>query len=88
MKKFYLEQIKKYCREAFLKTRDEMCITQEEMAHLLMMSTRAYVSLESGKSCCSLCTFIRFLKCCPIDSDSFICGLLEIISDDSSLNAA
>ena len=88
MKKLYLERIKKYCRETLLKTRDEMNITQEEMAHLLRMSTRAYVSLESGKSCCSLCTLIIFLKHCHIDSVSFVHGLLEMISDDSSQNAA
>lgn len=73
--------VKEYCRKEFLNTREKMNISQEEMAHNLFMSTRAYVSLEGGKSCCSLITLIFFLQRCPVDPADFILGIINSIND-------
>ncbi|MGI6028070.1 MAG: hypothetical protein ACOX81_09510 [Candidatus Heteroscillospira sp.] len=51
------------------------------MAYRLLMSSRAYASLESGKSCCSLITVLLYLSRCCLDKQAFIEGLLDIFSD-------
>lgn len=78
MKKQLLRSIKAYLRTALLQSRTALGISQEEMARHLLMSSRAYASLESGKSCCSLITVLLFLTCCYTDRQAFIDGLLKI----------
>ena len=47
-------------------------MTQELMASILEMSTRAYADLESGKSCCSAETLVLYLhRLCP-DAGAFL----------------
>lgn len=66
MKKLFLKEIKAYLRTSILRTRAALGITQEEMAHRLLLSTRAYAKLEAGGACCSLATTLIFLsRCCP-----------------------
>ena len=77
MKNFYKEQFKKRFRQEILKTRSALGYTQEKMAHILLLSTRAYVALESGKSCCSPITFFIFLHHCCLDRKAFMEGILS-----------
>jgi len=66
MRKKLSDILKRFLREQLLQARDQLHYTQEEMAHLLLMSTRSYASLESGESCCGIITFLLFLmRCCP-----------------------
>ena len=66
MRKCLYNTLKHCIRSELLKTRSILNLTQEEMARWLIMSTRAYASLEGGKSCCGLFTFLLFLyHCCP-----------------------
>ncbi len=81
MKNFYKEQFKKRFRQEILKTRSALGYTQETMAHILLLSTRAYVALESGKSCCSPVTFFIFLHRCCLDQKAFIEGILSDYDD-------
>ncbi|RHV86699.1 XRE family transcriptional regulator [Lachnospiraceae bacterium OF09-33XD] len=46
------------CIEAF---RHKEGLTQESMAEKLFISTRSYIDLEHGKSCCSSLTLMFFL---------------------------
>lgn len=79
MKKLFLKEIKAYLRTSILRTRAALGITQEEMAHRLLLSTRAYAKLEAGGACCSLTTALIFLsRCCP-DRKSFLDGLLDLL---------
>ena len=72
----------KHCiRCRILTTRQTMNISQDSMAGILDMSTRAYTKLESGENCCSLVTFILFLRfCCP-DINAFMAELFELIDE-------
>ncbi|MCC8356512.1 MAG: hypothetical protein LJU34_01445 [Oscillospiraceae bacterium] len=78
------EAVKDYIRGELLITRSLLNICQEEMAHRLLMSTRAYVSLEGGKSCCSLITMLLFLSRCCVDQQAFLEGLLAIMDSAES----
>lgn len=84
MKTQIYEAVKYYIRGELLITRNRLNICQEEMAHRLLMSTRAYVSLEGGKSCCSLITMLLFLSRCCADQQAFLEGLLAILDYDES----
>lgn len=79
MRKKLYNDLKVYFRGELLRCRAALNITQEEMAHRLLLSTRAYSDLESGKSCCSLLTAVLFLsRCCP-DRTAFLDGLFNIL---------
>ena len=84
MKKNFYKAMKAYLRKELLLCRAALKISQEEMAHRLLISVRAYASLEAGKSCCSLITVALFLRrCCP-DRCAFIDGLLAIFEPAES----
>ncbi|MGI6201135.1 MAG: hypothetical protein ACOYJA_10225 [Christensenellales bacterium] len=79
MRKRLHAALKAYFRAELLKARTSLDLAQEEMAHLLDVSVRAYVALEGGKSCCGLITFLLFLhRGCP-DPLSFLMGLFNMI---------
>ena len=68
--------LRDYFRGELLKTHHNTeGMTQELMASILEMSTRAYADLESGKSCCSAETLVLYLhRLCP-DAGAFFAGL-------------
>ena len=72
MRKHIQDRLKEIFRIALIQTRDEVKLSQEEMAHRLMMATRSYIDLENGISCCSAVTFVLYLLyVCP-DSMAFL----------------
>ena len=77
-KKLY-NDLKACLRGELLRCRAALNIPQEEMAHRLLMSTRAYSALESGKSCCSLITAFLFFSRCCLDQAAFLDGILRIL---------
>lgn len=86
MRTLFHQKMKHYIRCRMLTTRRDMDISQENMAAILGMTTRAYSKLESGENCCNLVTFILFLRfCCP-DKNAFIAELFELI--DEVINSA
>lgn len=87
MKQKLLKSIKDYLRTAMLQGRADMGISQEEMAHRLLMSSRAYANLENGRSCCSLITMLLFLTRCCADRRAVIEGLLLILDADELENS-
>lgn len=64
-----------------LSTRSDLDITQSEIAERLHISTRAYTRLESGHTCLSTETLIRFLYNCCRDKDSFLDDLYASLAD-------
>lgn len=80
MKQQFRKHLKAYLRAEFLKNRADLNITQEEMAHRLLMSSRAYANIESGKSCRSLITALLFLSRCCLDRQDFLDGLSNIFA--------
>ena len=86
MRTLFRQKMKHYIRCRMLTTRQTMDVSQDDMASVLGMTTRAYTKLESGENCCSLVTFILFLRfCCP-DINAFIAELFALI--DETVNSA
>lgn len=75
MRKRFQTIVQTAFRSELLKTRHELSFTQEEMAHLLFMSTRSYASIEAGCSCCGLITFLIFLTHYCFDPIDFLIRL-------------
>ena len=81
MRTLFHQKMKHYIRCRILTARQTMDISQDNMSSILGMSTRAYTKLESGKNCCSLVTFILFLRfCCP-DRNAFMAELFDLIDE-------
>ena len=62
MRKRYEKVLKNFFHHELLCCREQLGLSQEEMAHTLSISTRSYFDLEHGKSFCSLFTFLLFLR--------------------------
>lgn len=61
MRKQYAKIFKVFFHEKLFRRREDMGITQEEMAHRLAMASRTYVDLDHGKTGCSALTLALFL---------------------------
>lgn len=72
---------KHFIRCQLLSTRSALDITQSEMAERLHISTRAYTKLESGHTCLSTETLIRFLYNCCLDKNVFLDDLYAILDE-------
>lgn len=72
MRKQYEEVLKSFFHEKLFYRREELGISQEEMAHRLAMGSRSYVDLDHGKSSCSGLTLARFLIYVCKDPLSFL----------------
>lgn len=72
MRKSYQKVLRDAFRDHLINTRDTLHLTQAQMAEMLCMDERSYISLEHGKSCCGALTLSMFLLfCCP-DSAKFL----------------
>lgn len=72
MRNLYNKQLKTICHEHIISTKVENELTQAQMAEYLVMDIRSYADIDSGKSSCSLLTFVLYLiYLCP-DVDELI----------------
>lgn len=72
MRNLYNKQLKTICHEHIISTKVENELTQAQMAEHLVMDIRSYADIDSGKSSCSLLTFVLYLiYLCP-DIDELI----------------
>lgn len=72
MRNLYNKQLKTICHEHIISTKVENELTQAQMAEYLVMDIRSYADIDSGKSSCSLLTFVLYLiYLCP-DIDELI----------------
>lgn len=72
MRKTYNNQLKAICHNHIVSERVENNLSQTKMAEILMMDLRSYADIESGKSCCSLLTFILFVIFFCIDTNEIV----------------
>lgn len=61
MRKQYTKVLKAFFHEKLFRYREDLGISQEEMAHRLAMKSRTYVDLDHGKTGCSALTLALFL---------------------------
>lgn len=72
MREKYNQILKTLLQEKIIESRNDLCISQEEMAHRLSMAGRSYIDLEHGKTGGSALTLALYLiYLCP-DSKSFL----------------
>ena len=57
-----------------VKTRNELAMTQEQMAQLLDMAPRSFIELDHGKCTCSGLTLALYLTYCCDDPRAFLNG--------------
>lgn len=79
MKKELNEALKSAMREEFLKSRQEMDLSQDLFSARLYISERSYVNLEGGKSLCSFVTFLIFVARCHPDPVGMLARLVTIV---------
>ena len=75
MRERYYQILKTFFSENVVRCRGQLGISQEEMAHRLVMSVRTYSDIELGKSCCGALTLSLFLIYICVDSKLFLAEL-------------
>lgn len=86
MRKRYEKVLKKFFHHELLCCREQLGLSQEEMAYRLAMGCRSYIDLDHGKSCCSSLTLARFLCYFSEDPACFIEGLRDAFEKEDSCN--
>lgn len=87
MRKHYTNIMKAFFCEKIFRRRVNLDISQEEMAHRLLMACRTYVDLEHGKTCCSALTLALFLIYLCADPLAFL-EELQNVFENSDKSAA
>ena len=72
MRRHYTKVLKSFFHQELFRSRVDLGITQEEMADKLSMSSRTYVDLDHGKTCCSAVTLALFLVYVCEDVHTFL----------------
>lgn len=84
MRKQYSNILKSHFHTELFRTRAMLGITQEEMAHRLMMASRTYVDLDHGKTCCSALTLVLFLIYICADPAVFLGELRNAFENENN----
>lgn len=79
MRKIFQSDLKAHLRSELLRTRTDLRESQEKMAERLGISVRAYVDLERGKSCCSLVTYLFYLRYCSKNAQASLNEVLALL---------
>lgn len=87
MRTLFQNDLKTHLRAELLHTRTDLRESQEKMAERLGISVRAYADLERGKSCCSLVTYLFYLRYCSTNAQASLNEVLALLppadSDES-----
>ena len=84
MRSQYSKTLKVFFYERLLPRRNLREISQEEMAHRLMMATRSYIALEHGKTCCGALTLALYLIYICEDPMAFLLDLRYAFENSDS----
>ena len=72
MREQYNLILKNLLQEKIIESSNDLCISQEEMAHRLSMAGRSYIDLEHGKSGGSALTLALYLVYLCQDQEAFL----------------
>lgn len=84
MRKRYIKVLNVFFYEQVLRSRVELGLTQEEMAHRLAMANRNYVDLDHGKLGCGGLTLAMYLVYVCADPQTFLMKLRRALDDESN----
>lgn len=87
MRKTYQKALQYYFRSTILLRREDLHLTQSQMAEQLCMDERSYSDLDRGKSCCSAVTLALFIAFLCEDVQKFAEGLRHAFTTERN-NAA
>ncbi len=76
------KQLNDFLRKELLESRFSRNITQEQMAKMLNISTRAFSNLEGGHSTFSLITFLIYYAKFVDNKSEFMNTIVKIINDE------
>lgn len=76
------EKLRYYTSNLIADYRKTHGLSQEKMAEILNISTRAYSNIEHGKYCCSFETFMNCLIVFNFDLNKIVDDLKEIYQND------
>ncbi len=77
MRKQYSAILKEHFHRHLVRSRQELGLSQEEMAQRLQMDCRNYVELDHGKSCGNALTIAMYLMFVSEDPKGFLQELKE-----------
>lgn len=77
MRKQYTQIFKEFFHSKLIRSRDDLGISQEEMAERLEMAGRSYIDLDHGKSGCSAITLVLYLIYICDEPQAFLDELKE-----------
>ena len=75
MRETYKATLKNILHEDIIRTRDDLGLTQSQMAEILMMDVRSYADIDHGKSLCGTLSFVLFLIHCCADPIEVLDGI-------------
>lgn len=75
----FQNDLKAHLRAELLHTRTALRESQEKMAERMGISVRAYADLERGKSCCSLITYLFYLRYCAKNAQASLNEVLALL---------
>lgn len=84
MRKHYTKVLKTVFHQKLFRSRVDLGITQEEMAHRLSMASRTHVDLDHGKTGCSALTLALFLIYICTDPLEFLEELRDAFEREDS----
>ena len=74
--------LKPYYAEFLKRIRVEHCLSQEEMADALQISTRSYINLEHGKSLFKARTLFKLVFSFNLDANELIYGAKRFFDEE------
>ena len=74
MREFSKRIFARFFYRHLVKTRNDLALTQEQMAQILDMAPRSFVELDHGKATCSGLTLALYLTYCCEDPNEFLDG--------------
>lgn len=77
MRKQYTSIFKEFFYKKLIYSRNELGISQEEMAERLEMAVRSYIDLDHGKTGCSAVTLVLYLIYVCDEPQTFLDELKE-----------
>lgn len=84
MRTQYSKVLKSFFHHKLFRSRLDLGLTQEEMAHRLAMACRTYVDLDHGKTCCSALTLAIYLIYICSEPITFLQELRHAFEDSSN----
>ena len=83
MREFSKKIFSRFFYHHLVKTRNELAMTQEQMAQILDMAPRSFIELDHGNATCSGLTLALYLTYCCEDPNEFLNGFRNAYEEEA-----